>query len=69
MDVWERAYYLDYQNQRPSYIDTFLNDPANWDYVTQNLTAAWWRVLPRICWLGNEQIHLSFMNFHANAST
>ncbi|PZO12101.1 MAG: superoxide dismutase [Fe] [Leptolyngbya foveolarum] len=40
MDVWEHAYYLDYQNQRPSYIDTFLNDLLNWDFVAQNLAAA-----------------------------
>ncbi len=40
MDVWEHAYYLDYQNQRPSYIDTFLSDLVNWDFVAQNLAAA-----------------------------
>jgi Fe-Mn family superoxide dismutase len=39
MDVWEHAYYLDYQNQRPSYIDTFINDLINWDFVNQNLAA------------------------------
>ena len=40
MDVWEHAYYLDYQNKRPAYIDTFLGKLVNWDFVAQNLAAA-----------------------------
>ena len=40
MDVWEHAYYLDYQNKRPEYIDTFLNKLVNWDFVAKNLAAA-----------------------------
>ncbi len=40
MDVWEHAYYLDFQNARPGYIDTFLNQLVNWDFVAQNLAAA-----------------------------
>lgn len=37
MDVWEHAYYLDFQNARPSYIDTFLVHLVNWDFVAKNL--------------------------------
>ena len=37
MDVWEHAYYLDFQNARPNYMDTFLNHLVNWDFVAANL--------------------------------
>ena len=36
-DVWEHAYYLDYQNLRNSYVDTFLDKLVNWDAVSARL--------------------------------
>ncbi|WP_448525320.1 superoxide dismutase [Fe] [Parathermosynechococcus lividus] len=40
LDVWEHAYYLDFQNRRPDFIDNFLNQLVNWDFVAKNLAAA-----------------------------
>nr|WP_275937576.1 superoxide dismutase [Nannocystis exedens] len=37
IDVWEHAYYIDYRNARPKYIDTFLDHLVNWDFVAGNL--------------------------------
>jgi Fe-Mn family superoxide dismutase len=36
-DVWEHAYYLDYQNRRPDFVQTFLDHLVNWDFVAKNL--------------------------------
>jgi len=37
VDVWEHAYYLDFQNRRPDFVQTFLDQLVNWDFVAENL--------------------------------
>ena len=37
IDVWEHAYYIDYRNARPNYVDALLEKAINWDFVAQNL--------------------------------
>ena len=39
LDVWEHAYYLDYQNRRDAYIDAFLGELINWEFAAQNYDA------------------------------
>lgn len=40
VDVWEHAYYVDYRNRRPDYVETFLGHLVNWDFAAANLAAA-----------------------------
>lgn len=37
IDVWEHAYYLDYQNRRSDYVKAFLDHLLNWRFVSENL--------------------------------
>jgi len=38
VDVWEHAYYLDYQNARPKYLEAVLSKLLNWEFASENLT-------------------------------
>ncbi len=34
-DVWEHSYYIDYRNARPKYLEAFVDNMVNWEYVTE----------------------------------
>ena len=38
IDVWEHAYYLDYQNRRPDYLSAVMEKLINWDFVNANFS-------------------------------
>ena len=36
IDVWEHAYYIDYRNLRPKFVETFLTSLVNWEFAEKN---------------------------------
>ncbi|MDR0233634.1 MAG: superoxide dismutase [Fe] [Zoogloeaceae bacterium] len=36
VDVWEHAYYIDYRNQRPKFLEAFVNHLINWEFASEN---------------------------------
>jgi superoxide dismutase, Fe-Mn family len=40
IDVWEHAYYLDYQDRRADHVSKLLDKLINWDFAAENLGAA-----------------------------
>ncbi len=40
LDVWEHAYYLDYQNQRGDYVQNWLDHLVNWDFAADAYKAS-----------------------------
>ncbi|XP_027934846.1 superoxide dismutase [Fe] 2, chloroplastic isoform X2 [Vigna unguiculata] len=47
IDVWEHAYYIDFQNQRPDYISVFMDKLVSWDSVSSRLEQAKARIVER----------------------
>jgi Fe-Mn family superoxide dismutase len=37
IDVWEHAYYLDYQNRRADHLNAVIDKLANWEFAAANL--------------------------------
>ena len=44
VDVWEHAYYLDFQNRRPDFVQTVLDSLVNWEFVNANLAGETFQV-------------------------
>jgi Fe-Mn family superoxide dismutase len=44
VDVWEHAYYIDYQNRRPDFVQTVLDKLVNWDFVNANYAGEQFKV-------------------------
>ncbi len=40
IDVWEHAYYLDYQNRRPDYVAAIIDNLLDWEFAARNFAAA-----------------------------
>jgi len=40
IDVWEHAYYLDFQNRRPDYVASVIDNLLNWEFAAANYKAA-----------------------------
>ena len=40
VDVWEHSYYIDYRNARPKYLEAFVDNMVNWEYVAEMYNAA-----------------------------
>jgi len=40
LDVWEHAYYIEFQNRRPDYMGAFLGNLVNWEFAAQNYANA-----------------------------
>ena len=40
IDVWEHAYYLDFQNRRPDYVASVIDNLLNWEFAAKNFSAA-----------------------------
>ena len=39
IDVWEHAYYIDYRNARPKFVETFLTSLVNWEFASANFAS------------------------------
>ena len=40
IDVWEHAYYLDFQNRRPDFVAQWLEKLVNWDFAAEQMAGA-----------------------------